>query len=127
VVIAVIAVRVVEPVVHDVVDVVAVRYRLVPTLGAVLMGQIVAGGGLCVPSRMLVVDIKSMFVDVVVVRVVQMPVVQIVDVVAVAHGHVPAALTVRMRVILMDFTGHDFHLIADATSHNSHGAPASGA
>jgi hypothetical protein len=107
VVVAVIAVRVMKAVVHHVIEVVAMRHRLMPTIGAVLMGHIVPGCSLRVLRRMLVVDIKRMLVDVAVVQMMQMPVVQIVDVIAMAHRDVPAARAVGVRVILVCLTGHD--------------------
>jgi hypothetical protein len=116
VVVAVIAVRVVKPVSHHVIDVVAMRHRLMPTVGTVLMRQIVPSGGLCVLRRMLVVDSKTMLVDVAVVRMMQMPVVQIVDVIAVAHSDVPAARAMGMWVVLMNLTGHGTTIALELTA-----------
>jgi hypothetical protein len=61
---------------------------------------------------MLVVDIKSMLVDVAAVRMMQMPAMQIVDVIAMAHSDVSTARAVGVRVILVYLTGHDSHHIA---------------
>jgi hypothetical protein len=90
VVVAVIAVRVVQSTANEVVGVLAVRDRLVPAVGTVLMGRVVARRGLGVVVRVLGVDRDGMLVDVVSVGMVEMPVVQVIDVTAVAYGGVAA-------------------------------------
>jgi hypothetical protein len=109
VVVAVIAVWVVKPVAHHVIDMVAVGDRLMPTLRAVLMGRTVPRGSVCVLRRMLVVDINGMLVDMALVRMMQMALMQIVGVVTMAHSDMPAARPVGVRVILVFLTGHGSH------------------
>jgi hypothetical protein len=77
VVVAVVFVRVVQVPVDQVVDVVAVRDRLVTAALSVGVGRIAARVGR-VAVRMVGVDLEHMLVDVVVVRVVQVAVVQVV-------------------------------------------------
>lgn len=105
-VVAVIAVRVVKPLVYHVVDVVTVRNRLVPATRAVRVDCTVPSGSRSVPGRPLVVDRKRVLVDVIAVRMMQMPAVQIVDVIAVAHSDVPATRTVGVDVIVVCIAGH---------------------
>jgi hypothetical protein len=57
--------------------------------------------------RPLVVDVECVLVDVIIVRMMQMPVVQVVDVIAMAHSHVPAAGAVGVGVIFVYGAGHD--------------------
>jgi hypothetical protein len=56
VVVAVIAVRMMKPVADQVVDVLAVRHRLVSATGAVVVACLVTRRGPCVLRRMLIVD-----------------------------------------------------------------------
>jgi hypothetical protein len=104
VVVAVITVGVVEVIVDEVVDVIAVRHRRVAApLAVSVLGVVVAD---VVPGsaavRMCVVDCDYVFVDMALVRVVEMSVMQIVDMVVVCHRNVPAAWSVLMRMVGMD-------------------------
>ena len=107
-VVAVPLVRVMQVSVHEVVDVVSVRYRLVPTARTVHVGRVVA------PARVIggagrgmgFVHLDPMLVEVAVVRMVEVPVVQIVHVVLVLDRRVPAALAVLVFV-LVGLVAHD--------------------
>jgi hypothetical protein len=94
VVVAVVAVRVVQVAVDEVVDVVAVGDRFVAAAGAVHVAGLVAAaarGAGVQPSGFLVgVTSRLVLVDVVTVRVMQVAVVQVVDVVAVPDRGVAA-------------------------------------
>src|SRR5690606_27179554 len=100
---AVVAVWVMQVAVDDVVDVIAVGYRLVAAARAVdVIGRVGAavvargaGGGI------LRIDIEPVLVHVVAVRVVQVTVVHVVDVVVVANRRVPAARAVLVVVIVV--------------------------
>jgi hypothetical protein len=102
VVVAVVAVRVVEVAVDEIVDMVAMRDAFVAAAGPVLVAGIVArafvagraGGGIGLG------DVNAVLVDMVAVRMMQMAVVQIVDVVAVLHSRVAA-----VRPVLMGMAG----------------------
>jgi hypothetical protein len=68
---------------------------------------VVPSGSHAVLRRPLVVDVECVLVDVIIVRMMQMPVVQVVDVIAMAHSHVPAAGAVGVGVIFVYGAGHD--------------------
>ena len=105
VIVAVIAVGMVEPAVDDVVDMVPMGHRLVAAAGTVLVAVVVrAGVGRRRASiRILVRDTEGVFLDAAVrLLVVQMAVVEVVDMVAVANGGVAAAVTVLMIVVLVE-------------------------
>jgi hypothetical protein len=105
-VVAMIAVRMVQVSVHQIVDMVAVRDRLVSAAGAMLMGALYirrAAGGI---GR---VDSDDMLVDVIAMHVVQMAVMQVVDVPVMADSDVTAAWAVLMGVVgmvLLVASGH---------------------
>jgi hypothetical protein len=105
-VVAMIAVRMVQVPVHQIVDMVAVRDRLVSAAGAMLMGALYirrAAGGI---GR---VDSDDMLVDVIAMHVVQMAVMQVVDVPFMADSDVTAAWAVLMgvvRMVLLVACGH---------------------
>ena len=96
-VVAVVAVRVVQPPVHEVVDVIVVRDRVMATAAAVRVPRF-AVGRIGVARGMRGVDRDRVLVHVVLVRMVQMPFMQVVDVVLVANGRVTAALAMDVRV-----------------------------
>jgi hypothetical protein len=56
VIVAVIAVRMMKPITDQVVDMLAVRHRLMPAPRAMLVARVVSGGGLGVLRRMRIVD-----------------------------------------------------------------------
>jgi hypothetical protein len=103
VVVAVVAVGVMEMVAHEVIDMVAVGHCFVPAVVAVdVLGVVV---GTAVAGRAAVgvlgVDLQDVLVDVVPVGVVEMAVVHVVDVVGVRYGRVPAAGCVVVGVVGM--------------------------
>lgn len=102
VVIAVVAVLVVQPAVYDVVDVVAVRYGFVAAAFAVNMAVTGLHGVAAVGVGG--VYIEAVFIIVAVVFVVQVAVMDIVDVVAVFNGGMAAALVVNVLVVGMGMT-----------------------
>jgi hypothetical protein len=101
VVVAVIAVRMMEMVGHEVVDVIGVRHGLVAAslpvdvLVLVSVAAMIGRAALGVAG----VGLDHVLVHVVLVRVMEMAVVQVVDVVAVRHGRVSAAGLVAVSVI----------------------------
>ena len=102
-VIAVVAVRMMQPALDEIVGVVAVRYRIVPTAGAMDMTSLVA----FVPklrrtaTRVLVGHFDHMLVDGVTILMVQMAVMQVIDMVAVLQRDVTAGRAVMMGVFGM--------------------------
>ena len=107
-IVAVLTVRVMQVAVDEVVDVIAVRDRLVSTVGAVHVGRIVtralvAGGAV---RRVRSVDVDLVLVDVILVGVVEVTVVQVVDVVSVLHRGMTAARVVLVVVVLVLVAAH---------------------
>lgn len=106
-IVAVVPVRVVQPTCYEVVRVIAVRHRFVAAARAVLMVRCVAG----VESRRACLRVlrahrDAMLVDVVPVRVVQMPVVEIIRMSIVRHHRVPTSIAVLVRVARVAFVCH---------------------
>src|SRR5258708_1573195 len=104
-----IGVRMMQVPVHQIVNVVAMRDRLVPATGAMLVGALylrrAAGwiGG---------VDADGMLVDVIAMHVVQMAVMQIVDVAVMADRDVAAIRAVLMGVVRMGLLGASRHWVS---------------
>jgi hypothetical protein len=106
VIVAVIAVRMVQMAVHEVVDVVAVRHRFVAAAGAMdvtlrMAAAVVLGRTV---GRVLLGHIDGVLLHLASFRVVQVAVVQIIDVVAVLDRGVAAAFAVVVIVIVMMLT-----------------------
>ena len=95
-----VAVRMVQVTGDEVVDVIAVRYLLVPATGSVDMIGVVAAAVMVGRALRGVggVDSEAMFVHVVAVRMVHVAIVEVVGVAVMSDRGVAAALAVRMRV-----------------------------
>lgn len=105
-----VAVRVVQAAVDNVVDVVAVRHRFVAA--AFTVDMVAAIMGMVADIGMGGAHFQHMFVVMTVVGVVQMAVVHIIDVVAVADGDVAASFAMYVVVVRVDFTGtHDISFL----------------
>ena len=106
-VVAVGPVGMMEVSVDEVVDVVAVRDRFVATAGAVDVSGIVRSAGVLrgAISRVGCRQSNAVLVDVAVMEMVQVTIVQVVDVVVVAHGGMAAARFVLMGMLGMNGTG----------------------
>ena len=107
-VVAVLAVRVVQVTVDQVIEVVAVRHGLVPAVGPVDVGGLVP---LASVARRAVSGIGSVHLEAVLVRVIAVGVmevapVEVVDVISVLDGNVPAVGTVDVVVVGMLFAAH---------------------
>jgi hypothetical protein len=104
VVVAVIAIRVMEMSVNEIVDVVSMRNDFVAAVCAVLVRRVVsvalvsvgAIGGICE------VHFELMLIDVTVVKRMQMAIMQIISVVVVDDCGVAAVFAVLMRMVLVD-------------------------
>ena len=107
-VVAVVAMRMMQVTIHEVVDVVTVRHGLVPALGAVLVRRLVSGAG--VPRRavggVVPTDRDLVLVDVVAVRMVQVARVKVVDVAFVPNGRMTALGAVLVLVLVVLFANH---------------------
>src|ERR1700682_2935758 len=111
VVVAMIAVWMMQVAIHQVVDMVAMRDRFVPAAGAVLVGALYVRRA---AGRIGRVDTDDMLVDVIAMHVVQMAVVQVVDVPVMADRDVTAAWAVLMgvvRMVLLRTSGHEYLLL----------------
>lgn len=105
-VVAVIAVLVMQTAVDDVVNVIAVRYGFVAATFAVNVA--VAGVNRMAAVRIGFIDAQGVFVVVAVVLMVQVTVVQIIDVAFVFDGSVAAVYAVDVVMMFVGFTGHFF-------------------
>jgi hypothetical protein len=104
VIVAVAAVRMVEVTVDQVVDVIAVRHRLVAARRAMLVSRAVRAAvvGRRASGRIGRPDFENVFVHVIAVGRVQMAVVEVVDVILVADGGVAAAGAMNVRMASVD-------------------------
>jgi hypothetical protein len=98
-----VTVRMMQVAIDEIVDVIAVRHRLVPATGSMHVTGLVPGAAMLGRTTIgiAVGNLDHMLVDMVAVRMMQMPVVQIVDVTVVADGYVAAVGTMLMRVVRM--------------------------
>lgn len=108
VIVAVSLVGMMEVTVHQIVDVVAVGHGLVPTARAMDVGGVVPLACVAVRAsgRVGVVHLDPVLVVVAVVRMVQVPIVQVVHVALVPDRDVPAALAMLV-VVLVSLVAHD--------------------
>ncbi|ADE54045.1 hypothetical protein Caka_1023 [Coraliomargarita akajimensis DSM 45221] len=108
-----VAMRVVQASIDDIVDVIAVLYRLVPAVWAV---DVAIGmcGMVAATARVACVDGEDMFLDSsVCVLVVQVPVVKIVDVVTVLDSRMAAAFSMLMVVVVTMRCAHECSVSLD--------------
>ena len=100
-VVAVVAVRVVQVTIDEVVDVVAMRHRFVAATGAVHVSRFVAAAVVFRRAGVWVggADGDAVFIDVVAVRMVQVAVVQVINVAFVFDGGVTAIRAVLVFVV----------------------------
>lgn len=98
-----VAVREVQVPVHQIADVIAMRDRLVPTAGAMHMPGGVSAAGMRrrAGRRIAGGHFDAVLVDVIAMHVVQMPIVQVVHVIAMLDGRMPAIGPVNVAVIVM--------------------------
>jgi hypothetical protein len=101
VVVAVIAVRMVQAAVDQIIEVVAVRHLL---MAATFMLAVAGSRGAVVGVRRA--HRQGVLAVVAVVRVVQMAVVQVIDVAVVLEARVPAVFTVGVLVVVVDMVAH---------------------
>ena len=108
VVVAVALMGMVKVTVHQIIDVVSVRYRLVPAFRSVLVIGLVVGTRVVrrAIGRVGRVDLKAVLVNVVSVRVVQVTVVKVVHVIFMTNSGVSAAVSVCVRMVVMLAAGH---------------------
>jgi hypothetical protein len=109
VVIAMAIMWVMQPSVHKVIDVITVRYAFVSAARTMRMG---APGPGRTAQRVGIANFDNVFVDMISMHVMQMTVVQIIDMVVMAHSRVPTVRTMLMFVIRMRRLGAGGHGLA---------------
>jgi hypothetical protein len=108
VIVTVIAMRMMQPAVHEVIDVVTMRYRFVSAMWGML---VCAAGFRRAVHGICGVDRDDMFVDVILMHMVEMAVVKIIHMAVMANRGVPTVLAMLMGVVgmmLLGARGHDF-------------------
>jgi hypothetical protein len=87
--------------VDQIIDMIAVRHRLVPAAGTVLVSRLVALAAMLRRAAVGIAgrDLYDVLIDVIAMGMVQVPVVKVVGVVAMPNGGVSAVGPVLMRVI----------------------------
>jgi hypothetical protein len=107
VVVAVVTVRVMQVAVHQVIDVIAVRHRLMAAAGAMLMRRVVGAAGVLrrAGAGVGAADFQLVVLDTGLAVVVQVAVVQVIDVVAVLDRRV-AAIRAVLVVVFLVVGGH---------------------
>ena len=103
VVVTMTAVWMVQVGIHEVIDMVVVRYRFMAAIGAVNVSGLVTRGRRSAAVGVSGADFDNVLIDVIAVRVMQMPVVQVIDMPVVFHSRVTAAGAVMMIVMRMNF------------------------
>jgi hypothetical protein len=89
---------VVQPSVHDVIDVITVGYAFVSAVRPV---RVRAPGGRGAARGVGVADLNNMFIDMIAMRVVQVAIVEVVDVALMTHSRVSTARTMLVSVVGM--------------------------
>ena len=115
-IVAVIAVRMVQASVHEIVDMITVRHGFVSAVPAMLVR---AASLRSAGHRVCRADRNDMLVNMVTVHMVQMAIVQIIDMAVMANRRMPTARAMRMDVIgmvLLGAGGHGYLLLSDAPS-----------
>ena len=110
-VVAMVAVRMVQVVGDAVVDVIAVRHRLVTAIRAVDMPGLVAAAAVVRRALIGVIarNLDHVLVDMIVMRVVEMALMQVVDVAGMAHGGVAATRPMTMGMVGVAGVGAGSH------------------
>ncbi len=111
-VVTVIAVGMMQVPVHQVIDMIAVRYDRMPTVRAMNVVLVVAFAVVGnAPVGVGVRDRNDMLVVVAFMSAVQVPVVQVSNVVLVPYGDVTTVRAMLVGVVFVDSVGHDSDLL----------------
>lgn len=102
VIVAVIAMRMVQLTIDQVIDVIAMRHRLVPATWPMMVIAVMTGAGrryrlMRSTGRVF----QPVFIDMALMRMMQMPFMQVIDMAVMANRGMTAARTVDMRMIFM--------------------------
>ncbi|WP_196479917.1 hypothetical protein [Burkholderia pseudomultivorans] len=98
-VVAVIAMRVMKAPVDQIIDMIAVRYGFMPAARTVYMARLMVAAARRTLIRIFRADFDPVLVDMIAVRMMQMAVVEIVDVVAMLDCRVAASRTMLMFML----------------------------
>lgn len=98
-VVAMVAMGMVQPAIDQIIDMIAMRHRFMAAAGTMHM---VAGQPCIAAGRVGGADRDDMFIHMVAMRMMQMPVVQIIDMAIMGDGGVATAGAMNMGVIGMD-------------------------
>jgi len=92
--------RMMQVVAHEVIDMIAVRNRVMPAARSVLVPWLMAGAVMVrrAPFGIGVAHLEAMLVDMVAMGMMQMAVMRVIQMVAMADRGVPASRPMRMRV-----------------------------
>jgi hypothetical protein len=107
-IVAVIAMRMVQPSLHEVIDMIAMRHLLVPAARTMRVSLVLQVGR--TPHGVRRVDRDDMFVNMVAMLMVQMAVMQIINMAIMANRRMPAVRAMRvvmMGMLLFGMGGHD--------------------
>jgi hypothetical protein len=112
-----VAVRMVQVAVNEVIDMIAVRHRLMSAAGPMAMVFVMTTTAVprSAAIRVLGTDFQHMLVHMVAVGMMQMAVVQIIDVILMAHGHMAA---LRTMVVWMPFVNRVIVAIHIKSNHS---------
>jgi hypothetical protein len=105
-IIAVIAVRMVQPAVHKIVHVVPMRHGFVSAAWAMLVRAVRFRRA---AHRICRADLDDMFIDLIAVHVLQMAILQIIDMAIMANRQMSAVRAMQVRVAWMMVLGRDRH------------------
>src|SRR5271168_3993992 len=107
VIVAMVSVVMVEPTVDEIVNVVAVRNRLMPAAKSMNMARVVTFVPILrrAPGRICGGHFNNMLLDIVPCLMMQMSVMKVVDMVAVLHRDVTAVCVVMMRMVSVCVAG----------------------
>ena len=104
VIVAVSVVRMVQMPIHQIIDVITVRHRLVATLRTMQMAIDVSAARMIrrADHRIACIHSQRMLIHVVAVRRMKVSIVQVIDMIIVHNCRMPAVLAVHMRMIIVD-------------------------
>ncbi|MCC6699255.1 MAG: hypothetical protein IT365_26760 [Candidatus Hydrogenedentes bacterium] len=107
-VVAMIAMGMVQMPFHEIVDVIPVRDRLVATAGAVDVNRVMRGAGVALRALVGIggVDGKPVLIEVIAMRVQQVAVLQVVGVPGMLDSHMPASFVVAVDVTVVFIAAH---------------------
>ena len=95
-----IAVRMMQMAANRIIEMIAVRHRLMPAPCAVRVVR-GAGGRLCVTFRVGSIDCDHVLVHMIAMLMVKMTIVEIVDVIVVTHRNMATGIAMDMRVLAL--------------------------